>query len=469
MLQNFFSKKLAVLIGLLGFILFGSAIPVFAQQKTAEKTLFVPLEQVFDSTAQQRDPSLDQQLSSASLSKLASYDDNDYETLGYWPGIMRQNEAGFDDHLNFVFSDFNLPLGAQITGLNFYHYFSVNADNAGNVNKWFYNVYDQDNNLLATIDGSVLNADGTRQDTFNLFSLVEDNTRGLKIEFYLFKENETKLFHSNHDYVGLEVVYEEELPQISLLAPVDNALLNSNQPQFVWESSNNTINLYYKLQIWDQNQKLIFDKSIGQISSYNLPIILVDGNYSWQIIFSEDNINWIGQSEIRYFEVDTLAPQAPIINAVVDNNTAAISWGIVEEGLTYEIYRNDLFLGTTNLNYYFDQNLEKGRSYQYYVVAIDKVGNRSLASNIASVYLLNPQISSVSFISGENINIAAPVPTPVPQTPVIADDLPGQVQAESISDQVATNWALVIAIILAGLLMLGGGLYWWYSREEDEI
>jgi hypothetical protein len=174
------------------------------------------------------------------------------------------------------------------------------------------------------------------------------------------------------------------------------------------------------------------------------------------------------------YKIDTLAPQAPKVSSAYEGENIIISWDKVVDALYYEVYRDGNLIAITQSNKIVESNLEKGKTFTYWVVAVDEAGNRSLPSKKISIYILKPQISSTS------ISLEAPA-TYVPEALAkelpqegekaeIPSQVPGEVQAQTkAAEAPKTNWALIVAIILGALLVIGGGLYWWYSREEDEI
>jgi len=201
-----------------------------------------------------------------------------------------------------------------------------------------------------------------------------------------------------------------------------------------------------------------------------------DGNYKIYG-FSQDEAGNISEPLILplTYKIDTLAPQAPKVSSAYEGENIIISWDNVLEALYYEVYRDGNLIAITQNNKIVESNLEKGKTFTYWVVAVDEAGNRSLPSKKISIYILKPQVSSTS------ISLEAPT-TYIPEA--LAKELPqeegkkietpsqasGEVQAQSTETQKPkTNWALIVAIILGALLVIGGGLYWWYSREEDEI
>jgi len=516
-------KKILITIFLGSFLLLNNFYvqPVLAMQQNNNSPLnhtLLNASEAYDTTAQQEIPAPDSQLLPASLEQLAQNDGISYRSLGDWPKESEQAQA--DGHLSFVFDFDSADLNSsdEIKNLNFYHYFSI-AENTGldvgpdpeeesisisdgqnpSIEEWFYEIYDQNDLYLGeiSVDVNSIDLNGLIQDQIDLGSIITDfsNLTGLRIDFYLLTADCSESFKTNHDYVALGMDYEPNLaPQIILQSPADKAIFNlSNLKERVvklnWlvnDGNNDFMEIELAVGLGNYNkrgeceftgtaQKFVFkDQASGMMmQKIDLP---KDGAYCWQVLATDNKIvDPVIAS--RDFSLDLTAPNAPVLSLQKDDCSAYLSWNEVETGATYDVYRNDLFLGNTGNFSWLDTGLEKGQSYIYYVVAIDASGNQSAASNNVCIYIPNPQISSLSFVSADvavstqNQNQSVVPSNNSQQQNEQVDNNQGEVKSENTdnSTQMATNWALVIAIILAGLLILGGGLYWWYSREEDEI
>lgn len=311
-------------------------------------------------------------------------------------------------------------------------------------------------------------------DLTNLINSVPMIT-SLRVDFYLVGIKQNANFFSYHNYFDLQGQFNFN-SSVNLLSPINNVSLNQNQPEFNWQINNpGGLDLRSRIKIFNANGKVIFDKSVGTNQSFTLTNALADGNYSWWVILSQDGgKTWLIPSASANFAIKTTtvkntALTAPVISASQQNGQITVSWNQVAGATGYDVYRNGSLVGTTNLLMFVDGNLTRGQNYIYQVKAIDVVGDQSSFSNAVTIYLLNPQISSISFLGALGITTTPQVSSLTPQVQAKSAESSGPANSTSSASQAATNWAWVIAIILVGLLILGGGLYWWYSREEDEI
>jgi len=174
------------------------------------------------------------------------------------------------------------------------------------------------------------------------------------------------------------------------------------------------------------------------------------------------------------YKIDTQAPLAPVVSVSTEDSRAIVSWNAVEDGIYYEVYRDGNLVAYTNSTIFIEENLPQGRTYTYWVIAVDQAGNRSQPSEKKSVYIYFPRVSSVSYAPAVSyVPMEGISEVQAKEKPEEVSQLPeGEVKAEEPAPAAVAkgaNWALITAIILGILLALGGGLYWWYSREEDEI
>lgn len=193
-----------------------------------------------------------------------------------------------------------------------------------------------------------------------------------------------------------------------------------------------------------------------------------------QVANSSQSDDWIVFDEL--YRLDTKAPSAPLISVELQDSKVVISWQAVEDGVYYGVYRDGKLVAYTNSLMFVEENLPQGTEYTYWVIAIDQAGNQSQASNFVNIYIPKPRVSSISYQPAMSYAPSVVIPeaqaksqnkTQDSTKEESSEENQGEVQAEEISEGI--NWALVVAVILGVILILGGGLYWWYVREEDEI
>jgi fibronectin type 3 domain-containing protein len=87
--------------------------------------------------------------------------------------------------------------------------------------------------------------------------------------------------------------------------------------------------------------------------------------------------------------VDSTPPPAPTnLTYKVRGAKVQLSWGAATDSVgvsSYVVVRNGAQIGSTAGTGYTDGSTTNGGSYTYYVVALDKAGNRSAASNTVTV------------------------------------------------------------------------------------
>jgi len=88
--------------------------------------------------------------------------------------------------------------------------------------------------------------------------------------------------------------------------------------------------------------------------------------------------------------LDTSAPTAPVNLAAATfatsgtQNTVVLTWSPSTDNVGvagYEIYRNGVKIAQAAQPGYTDAGVASGQTYNYFVLAFDAAGNRSLASN----------------------------------------------------------------------------------------
>ncbi|MCD6194905.1 fibronectin type III domain-containing protein [bacterium] len=206
---------------------------------------------------------------------------------------------------------------------------------------------------------------------------------------------------------------------------------------------------------------------------------LKDGIYK-VVAFALDGVansselkDWIVFDEL--YRLDTKAPSAPLVSLELREGKIVVSWQAVEDGIYYEVYRDNKLVAYTNSLMFVEENLPQGTKYTYWVVAVDQAGNRSRPSNSVDIYIPEPRVSSTSYqqpavsytpsVLVPEVQAKTQVPPKTEEDQSIEPE--GQVRGEE--EAKGFNWALLVAIILGIVLVVGGGMYWWYTREEDEI
>jgi hypothetical protein len=148
---------------------------------------------------------------------------------------------------------------------------------------------------------------------------------------------------------------------------------------------------------WEGN--LILPGSVGEaICSFRFKAKDLSG---------EDGTKIVGDNS---FIVDTIKPSTiNIINAIGYEGEIKLDWFFDEEVSDFNIYRSENppvdyteFYKTTNKKYFYDNDVEKGKTYYYRIVGVDEAGNigelsreiyaTALLSNYSEKSGLNPSL-----------------------------------------------------------------------------
>jgi hypothetical protein len=102
---------------------------------------------------------------------------------------------------------------------------------------------------------------------------------------------------------------------------------------------------------------------------------------------------------------DTTAPSKPTgVNKLSGGtNQMAIGWNASTDNVGvagYEVYRNNVLVGTVTTRYFLDSGLNASTSYTYRVLAFDAAGNNSVMSNTQSVTTSSQTTSTKGTIGG---------------------------------------------------------------------
>jgi len=113
------------------------------------------------------------------------------------------------------------------------------------------------------------------------------------------------------------------------------------------------------------------------------------GSYSVQVEVFDNLVAVHAASASVTDVVDSTPPTAPTnLKATVRGNKVQLSWGAASDNVgvsSYGVWRNSAQIGSSTGTSYTDGSAASGMTYTYYVVARDKAGNVSAASNAVTV------------------------------------------------------------------------------------
>ncbi|MFX3636645.1 MAG: carbohydrate binding domain-containing protein [Candidatus Pristimantibacillus sp.] len=138
---------------------------------------------------------------------------------------------------------------------------------------------------------------------------------------------------------------------------------------------------------------------------------------------------------------DSIAPSQPTnVTGTATESSVNLAWNASTDNVGvagYDIYRNDVKVGTATTNSYLDTGLSEETSYQYHITAFDAVNNRSIASHDFIVSTLKGTI----IIPGGN--------KPYSTNPTLGKRITAPIQMDGVNTGEWTD-DMLIAIDMAG-------------------
>lgn len=199
-------------------------------------------------------------------------------------------------------------------------------------------------------------------------------------------------------------------PPVSLISPSYNLFLNDSTPSFDWNDVSDANGIgSYAIEIGDDLDFLSPTEYRVETSSFNLPVQLEDGQYFWRV-WAIDSAGNAGQKSMPFsFNVDTVAPTAPVITSPLagaqTNDPSPLIAGWAEPNSFLNIFI-DGFQNTINVPddgvWEFSTGLLDGGLHTIYAVAADRAGNVSPPSErvLFTIITLKPA-GSIVVNSGE--------------------------------------------------------------------
>ncbi len=358
-----------------------------------------------------------------------------------------------------------------------------------------YKLYDAADNAGSLIDAA---DDGTGA------PLAGDNTNKYSMERNSTSGNGTLAanWHTANKSVNFDLgAFEKGTPKAA----------NSQTPNFISVVSNKTIykngNIIVVTATLNQNNYQVSADFSLLDDQYTLgDEIVVNNNNTYTISYTISNSNSLSDASNIIIEVtaddeinplpvisssltvdlDNTVPQTPQnLRVVTGEGFVYLSWNLVLDAVHYEIWRSGSFvlLGTTIDTFYRDENVIGGRNYDYKIIAVDAVGNKSVAAEISAtppVIIIAPDITPIltygpASVTQTQPQIAAAVVEKeaieeTEKTPVEEEiEEPGEVKGEETEEEeVPTNWPLIIGVMLAGLVVIFWVYYWYVSWKESK-
>jgi hypothetical protein len=129
---------------------------------------------------------------------------------------------------------------------------------------------------------------------------------------------------------------------LSLISPIDNAILYVKKPTFQWNAEDATKYQYYVYRITIGGVTKIYDRTVNSsicssgICSSTPSTALVYGNYEWKIRSYKDG-EWSDFSDFAYFTVATNVPSPKSPITTIYDNEPTFSWTEIIGATEYQI------------------------------------------------------------------------------------------------------------------------------------
>ena len=206
-----------------------------------------------------------------------------------------------------------------------------------------------------------------------------------------------------------------------------------------------------------------------------------DGSW-WFHIRTVDNAgNWTATAHYGPFIIDTTAPAPPAtLSASVTDGNVTLSWETVSDADHYEIWRSSspwvlIAVVPGSQNTYLDTDVERGKTYQYKIVAVDEAGNGSIGAFIS---ILIPALSPtfvLPTVAQAAVGVSAsPSPSEsVSPSPSPSGTVGGEKDKEEGTETKGTNYKFLYWLIPILVILLILFLFWRRRRrggdEEETI
>jgi len=216
--------------------------------------------------------------------------------------------------------------------------------------------------------------------------------------------------------------YKKLLEAPNLIMPLNNSLININEPSFEWESVFGTIDYLIEIDTSSDFNSLNIHRYYSQ-NNFLFNIILSDGQWFYRIAANDSDGDLGFYSEIRNFGIDTVPPDIPILisplnNTLTNDNFLTFRWTDIPDVRNYTLqfdtsplFTSINFIEITDLpSNNFTTSLDDGTWY-WKSCATDLAGNRGFFSEIHSVTIDStpPDITTLMDPNDESfINTARP-------------------------------------------------------------
>lgn len=280
---------------------------------------------------------------------------------------------------------------------------------------------------------------------------------------------------------------DTQLPSASVL-PLPSAI-NTKTFNISYYASDTTsgsgvdfVNLYYSYS--SDNQENTWTSWFQYNGNFKLSPIIFDttnvygdGYYDFYLTATDKAGNTITAPTDTTDEqattfVDTVAPSIPTgLSTNLSGGKVSLSWNPVAGADYYEIWRSAspaVLIATvpSSQTSYTDNTIERGKNYQYQIIAVDKAGNKSQAALI-SINIPNPITIIPKAQAAPKENIAPPQASAQEVAPPAQAEEQGKILGGETTAPETKNWTPII--VLGALILLFVAAYsgWrWYQKRS---
>ncbi|WP_068774022.1 lytic polysaccharide monooxygenase [Paenibacillus sp. FJAT-26967] len=94
---------------------------------------------------------------------------------------------------------------------------------------------------------------------------------------------------------------------------------------------------------------------------------------------------YVNVTDVDFGGGSTLPAPTNLASAAVTDNSVSLNWSAVAGASSYQVYRNNVAVGTTSSTSFTSTGLSSGTTYSFTVAAIDSSGKASAASSVLAV------------------------------------------------------------------------------------
>ncbi len=301
-----------------------------------------------------------------------------------------------------------------------------------------------------------------------------------KVQYYWFVRASDKAGNWSEWSVPNAVIIEPTIPLKPVLnTPAKAVFIKDNTPDLAWNGVDYGVD--YHVQVSKSSKfSLLVPSAVDQegVTAINFTTgILSDGKYYWRVQARNVNGVYGPWCSVRYFTVDTLPPDPPMLVSPLTNitkvGTPTFSWKASPGASKYQFAYNTSG-STSAFNYTSDvlsvlsfrpPTMAPNTQYYWFVRALDRAGNWSNWSNPSLVYIEPTLPTKVELLSPANsIKISSTTPTLTWKAVTYGYIYQIQIDNNSRFDSVDFAYDSTVGATSMNVGPLGAGRWYWRVR-----